>query len=79
MAGMMLISSPDLIGVFWFCRKRMSSSLTYTLTKRRMLPFSSSNFCAKFGYCDRKAAIASKIIQAYLHVTPVVDANSVDG
>ena len=31
------------------------------------------------GHGTRAAAIASKIIQAYLHVTPVVDANSVDG
>ena len=31
------------------------------------------------GHCTRAAAIASRIIQAYLHVTPVVDANSVDG
>ncbi len=31
------------------------------------------------GHGTRAAAIASRIIQAYLHVTPVVDANSVDG
>jgi penicillin-binding protein 2 len=31
------------------------------------------------GHGTRAAAIASKIIQAYLHVTPVVDASSVDG
>jgi len=31
------------------------------------------------GHGTRAAAIASKIIQAYLHVAPVIDANSVDG
>ena len=31
------------------------------------------------GHGTRAAAIASRIIQAYLHVTPVVDVNSVDG
>ena len=31
------------------------------------------------GHGTRAAAIASKIIQAYLHVTPVIDASSVDG
>jgi penicillin-binding protein 2 len=31
------------------------------------------------GHGTRAAAIASRIIQAYLHVTPVIDANSVDG
>ena len=31
------------------------------------------------GHGTRAAAIASRIIQAYLHVTPVVDANSVEG
>ncbi len=31
------------------------------------------------GHGTRAAAIASKIIQAYLHVTPIVDASSVDG
>src|SRR5579859_1294927 len=43
MAGMMLISSPSFNGVCLFFRKRMSSSFTYTLTKRRTSPFSSTN------------------------------------
>jgi hypothetical protein len=31
------------------------------------------------GHGTRSAAIASKIIQAYLHVAPIVDQNSVEG
>src|SRR6478736_1073824 len=61
-AGTMLISSPSLTAVFLSLRKRMSSSLRKTLTKRRMLPCSSQMRSARPGYDFSRLVRISEIV-----------------
>ena len=63
-AGMMLTTVPSVSGVSTPCMKRMSSSATNTLTKRRSSPLSSKRRSAKPACCASSAFNASLTVAA---------------